>query len=167
VGIGTSFWGNAIFKRDIHTVGLDFEFIPLAAKNLPLFLSLTGIFLAIILNSIIKMFQTKESEKNNYNILLVSYPQSYVFFVWFLFHKWYFDYIYNYYLGYTILQYSYYTFYKLIDKGLIEILSLQGLNIISYKLSLQISRTQLGAIYNLNCFLFLGLILLFITIFCI
>jgi len=167
VGIGTSFWGNAIFKRDVHTVGLDFEFIPLAAKNLPLCLSLTGIFLAIILNSIIKMFQTKESEKNNYNILLVSYPQSYVFFVWFLFHKWYFDYIYNYYLGYTILQYSYYTFYKLIDKGLIEILSLQGLNIISYKLSLQISRTQLGAIYNLNCFLFLGLILLFVTIFCI
>ena len=63
-------------------------------------------------------------------------------------------------MSYTILNYSYNCFYKLIDKGFIETLSPNGLSSICYKLGVQVAYTQLGIIYHLNYFLFLGLILL-------
>lgn len=165
VGIGSCFWGNSIYKFDLNTVGLDFEFIPTSVKVLPLFLSFLGIFLAITLNFVINLFQSKRVLINSNKQVVISYPQYFVPMVWFFFHKWYFDYIYNYYLGYTIIHYSYYCFYKLIDKGFIEIISLEGLSIFCYRLSLRTSKTQVGIIYNLNCLLFLGLILLFIIVF--
>ena len=164
VGIGTPFWGNSIYKQDIHTIGLDFEFIPLFAKNLPLILSISGIFFGITLNHWLNLGTPNVNQNKSKINLRVSYPQNYTTSVWFFFHKWYFDYIYNYYIGYSILQYSYGLFYKLIDKGFIEIISLHGLTKISYKLANQVSRTQIGTIYNLNSFLFLGMILLFIIL---
>jgi hypothetical protein len=83
----------------------------------------------------------------------------------FFFNKWYFDYIYNYYLGYTILKYSYDCFYKLLDKGLIEILLSQSLSKTCYKISVYLIYSQLGVLHNLSCFLFLGLIFLNLVIF--
>ena len=127
-------------------------------------MSIFGIILGMTLNKWLNLYQTKLNTNNYKTHLKVSYPQTYVTSVWFFFHKWYFDYIYNYYIGYTILQYSYNVFYKLIDKGFIEILSLQGLSTLSYKLSSQVSRSQLGTIYNLSSFLFLGLISLFVIL---
>jgi len=162
VGIGSCFWGNSIFKLEFNTVGLDLEFIPLFIKNIPLFFSSFGILLGITLNFLLSLFKSKYVFLSN-NII-VSYPQYFVGFLWFFFHKWYFDYIYNYYLGYTILNSSYKYFYRLIDKGFIEILGYQGLNNLCYKVSNQVSLSQLGIIYYLSCFLFLGLILLFIII---
>jgi NADH:ubiquinone oxidoreductase subunit 5 (subunit L)/multisubunit Na+/H+ antiporter MnhA subunit len=48
VGIGNIFWGNSIYMLSSYNLGLDFEFIPLLIKNIPLFFSLLGILLAII-----------------------------------------------------------------------------------------------------------------------
>jgi len=78
VGIGSSFWGNSIYKQDIHTIGLDFEFIPLVAKNLPLFLSIFGIILGMTLNKWLNLYQTKLNTNNYKTHLKVSYPQTYV-----------------------------------------------------------------------------------------
>ena len=165
VGMGNFFWGNSIYKLDSNTVGLDLEFIPLFIKNLPLIFSLFGIFLGILLNYILDLFKNiKYTNKNNYDNLIVFYPQNFYIFLWFFYHKWYFDYIYNYYFGYTILNYSYNCFYKLIDKGFIEILSPNGLSNICYKLCVQVTYTQLGIIYHLSYFLFLGLIFLLFVI---
>jgi NADH:ubiquinone oxidoreductase subunit 5 (subunit L)/multisubunit Na+/H+ antiporter MnhA subunit len=47
VGIGNIFWGNSIYMLASYNQGLDFEFIPLLIKNIPLFFSLLGILLAI------------------------------------------------------------------------------------------------------------------------
>ena len=162
VGMGNLFWGNSIYKLDTTSNGLDLEFIPLAIKNLPLIFSLFGIFLGILLNYILNL--GKYVNKNKYEKLIISYPQNFYLFFWFFYHKWYFDYVYNYYFGYTLLNYSYGCFYKLIDKGFIEILSPNGLSSICYKLCIQISYTQLGIIYHLSYFLFLGLLVLLIVI---
>jgi hypothetical protein len=163
--VGNLFWGNSIYKSDFTSVGLDLEFIPLFIKNIPLFLSIFGIFIAILFNTFLNFLKNLIFlKKKNYNNLVVSYPQSFSVLFWFFFHKWYFDYIYNYYFGYTILNYSYECFYKLIDKGFIEILSVQGLSNTCYKICSQLSYIQLGLIYHLSCFLILGLILLFFFI---
>ena len=164
VGIGTTFWINGIYKLDHHNVGLDFEFIPLWIKNIPLFFSTFGILLAIKLNFLLVLHIKNKCDLKTYSKLWVDFPQSFICLFWFFFHKWYFDHIYNYYLGYTILNYSYECFYKLIDKGFIEILGVNGLSLVCYKLSVQVSRSQLGSIYYLSCFLFLGLFFLGLSI---
>jgi NADH-ubiquinone oxidoreductase chain 5 len=164
VGIGTLFWKQAIFKLEINTVGLDLEFIPLSIKNLPIIFSFVGIFFALNFKSLLLLSWTFLRSKKN---LKLKYPQSITPIVWFFCHKWYFDFVYNYFLGYTILEYSYHCFYILIDKGFIEVLSLNGLTYWCYKISIFISRSQIGTIYNLNCFLFLGLLILFFVVLCI
>jgi NADH-ubiquinone oxidoreductase chain 5 len=167
VGIGTLFWGNSIFILENNTIGLDFEFVPLLVKNTPLFFSLLGIFLAIIwnfiwgkLHEVSKLlwifiwFKTKNSKQVKQNSIFTIEVYR------FLNHKWYFDFIYNYYLGYTILFHSYHSFYILLDKGLIEILCSQGLTNIVYKLSICLSRKQLGFIYHSASLLAINLLVL-------
>jgi hypothetical protein len=44
---------------------------------------------------------------------------------------------------------------------------LEGLTLKCYKISIFVSRSQTGTIYNLNCFLLLGLISLFFVVLCI
>jgi hypothetical protein len=87
--------------------------------------------------------------------------------IWFFNHKWYFDYIYNYYIGYSLLNYSYRYFYKLLDKGFIEIICPQNFSILVYKIALIFSKKQLGFIYHLNFLLILGsfLVVLILLIF--
>jgi NADH-ubiquinone oxidoreductase chain 5 len=136
----------------------------LGVKNIPLVFSLTGILMAITLNVLLDFFKSFNTTIN-YQEVSVSYPQCFTPILWFFFHKWYFDYVYNYYLGYTILNYSYECFYKLLDKGFIEILGPQGLSKICYDISTRVSSSQLGIIYHLACFLFLGLIFLSLVVF--
>jgi proton-translocating NADH-quinone oxidoreductase chain L len=164
VGIGTTFWGNSIYKLDLHTIGLDFEFIPLSIKNIPLGFSLSGIVIGITLNIILNYYK-KFTKVITYKEIIVNYPQCFTPILWFFFHKWYFDYIYNYYFGYTILDYSYECFYALLDKGFIEILGPEGLSNTCYRISVRVVSSQLGIIYHLACFLFLGLIFLNLAIF--
>jgi hypothetical protein len=78
VGIGTIFWGNTIYKLEHSDIGLDFEFIPLFIKNIPLFFSIFGILLAILLNSILDSYKQIVFNKNvSYKNIIVSYPQSF------------------------------------------------------------------------------------------
>jgi hypothetical protein len=80
--------------------------------------------------------------------------------IWFLNNKWYFDYIYNYYIGFSVLKHGYETFYKLIDKGFIEICGVQGLSNTVYKIALILSRKQSSYIYHSASLLVLSLLLL-------
>jgi len=166
VGVGTIFWGNSIFILDNYNIGLDLEFIPLLIKNTPLICSLFGILFAVFWNylwDLSKNFKNfcwfmvwfKNNNNNNLKINSVAIVEIYRF----LNHKWYFDFIYNYYVGYTILYHSYNSFYKLIDKGFIEMLGSQGLSLIIWKLSNFLSRKQLGYIYHLSSLLLLSLFL--------
>jgi len=85
VGVGSCFWGNSIFKLEFNTIGLDLEFIPLFIKNIPLFFSSFGMLLGIMLNLFLSLFRSKYIFFAN-NII-VSYPQYFVDFLWFFFHK--------------------------------------------------------------------------------
>jgi proton-translocating NADH-quinone oxidoreductase chain L len=154
VGFGTNFWGNSIYISNAHSIGWDFEYIPIIITNTPFFFSLTGLFIAIYWK---KIFGQKQNSNKPF---LIVFPQKISKIIWFFNNKWYFDYVYNYYFGYTLLFHSYETFYKLIDKGLIEICGPQGFNLIVYNLYNLNSKKQLGYIYHMACLLFLGLIIL-------
>jgi NADH-ubiquinone oxidoreductase chain 5 len=172
VGVGSTFWGNSVYRRSFPTTGcFDFEYIPLGIKNIPLIFSLLGIFLGINLNDILievtsNNFFCIESEAEEHSSEVeVVYPQYFSPIIWFIFHRWYFDYVYNYYLGYTLLNYSYECFYKLIDKGFIESVSSKGLTNRCYKIAVSTSSNQTGLIYSLGCSLFLALIFIIFIVY--
>ena len=135
-------------------------------KNLPLIFSIIGVFLALNLN---KWFLTINKATIYSNKVFLNFnlksnqlidSNSFIQVIWFLNNKWYFDYIYNYFIGFSVLKHGYETFYKLIDKGLIEICGVQGLSSIAYKLSLILSRKQSGYIYHSASLLILSFIFL-------
>jgi len=68
--------------------------------------------------------------------------------------------VYNYYIGYSILKYSYTKFYSLLDKGFIEKLGPQGLSFLIYEASVYVSTKQSGYIYTLGCLLCLSFLLI-------
>jgi len=168
VGSGSTFWGNSIFILSKNSSNLDCEFIPLFFKNLPLIVSLLGIFLALTLNRLfLSLTQTLDGSavkfvgiKKNEEFYANKWLRLCVKVIWFLNNKWYFDYIYNYYIGFSVLKHGYETFYKLIDKGFIEICGVQGLSNTVYKIALILSRKQSSYIYHSASLLVLSLLLL-------
>ncbi len=158
IGVGTTFWNNAIYQTNYNYIGLDMEFLPIRVKSIPLVFSFFGVFIAICWNFCITFYF-----KNKLTHYL-EFPQNIVKIYLFFHYKWYFDYIYNYYFGYTILKYSYDFFYKLIDKGFIEIINPNTFSLISYKIAKILKRQSLGFIYHLHCLFILNLII-FIFIF--
>jgi NADH-quinone oxidoreductase subunit L len=164
VGFGNIFWSNSIYKTVLYNNLLDSEFIPLYVKNIPLVFSLCGILLALCIDKIINhiLSSNKIVAINQFKL---HFPKSYVIVIWFLNNKWYFDYIYNYYIGYSILKYSYEYFYKLLDKGFIEICHPQGFTFIVYNISNIINKKQSGYIYHLSFMLIIGVFVTSIILF--
>jgi len=109
IGFGTNFWGSAIFIAPQNYLLTDIEFLELGYKILPLIVTLLGAFAAFFI----------------YNYQLLDYltvKKSSVFkgFYNFFNKKWYFDKLYNTFVGQKVLDSSYNYFYKVIDRGLIE-----------------------------------------------
>jgi hypothetical protein len=82
---------------------------------------------------------------------------------WFFNKKWYVDFIYNHYVARSILKHAYTSFYKLLDKGFLEIYGPKGVGFVMYKITMTFSYKQSGHLYHAGCLLVTGL-LLFICI---
>ena len=167
VGVGSPFWGNAIYISDNFFLGLDLDFIPLIFKNVPLIFSLSGIVLGLLLNTLFDIWKSFNSRLGNtycgWSIVWndkVCKPQASVIVYRFLNYEWYFDYVYNYYIGYTILELSYSSFYKLLDKTFFELWGSKGFILIFYTLSKKLSNQSLGYIYHSGSLLLIGLLML-------
>jgi NADH-ubiquinone oxidoreductase chain 5 len=167
LGLGSTFWNNSIFFLPVYYSNLDFEFIPLFIKNLPLLGSLSGIILAIFFN---KAFYHKflipslhkylviNNKDGTYITILFNFILNSIFF---LHYKWYFDYIFNNFFGFFLLKHSYSTFYKVVDKGVIEVITIDLLSSFIKKISMRFSLQNVGYVYNLLCLLFLGFIIFY------
>jgi NADH-ubiquinone oxidoreductase chain 5 len=175
IGVGSTFWGNSIFILSKNSANLDFEFISLFFKILPLIFSCGGISLAFVLNMLLGRYIHNLKRINTYSVSIQKKTRGYdntfycflVRLIWFLNNKWYFDYLYNNYIGFFILRHGYETFYKLLDKGLIEICGPQGLSILVYRISLNLSKTQTGYVYHIACLFILSFVFLLCILLCI
>jgi NADH:ubiquinone oxidoreductase subunit 5 (subunit L)/multisubunit Na+/H+ antiporter MnhA subunit len=79
---------------------------------------------------------------------------------YFLNRKWFFDKLYNEYLGQLFFKFSYSTSYKFVDKGIFEILGPSGLSFIIRKIGLNLSKLQTGYVYH-----YTSIILIFFGLF--
>ena len=157
IGVGTDFWGNALFTHPTHLTMLEAEFIPHHIKLVPVIFSLSGAISAFIfyMNYSDKLYQFKIS-KTGRNLYT------------FLNRKWFFDKVYNDFIAQSMLNFGYHTSYKLIDRGVFEFLGPLGLSrLVSRRgsgfspitnrifISLCICNVIRGYFYNSNCW-FMG-----------
>ena len=137
IGLGTDFWGNSIFVLPENMNLIDAEFIEHKFKVLPVILSITGATSSFILYSFFNntLFNIKLSYigKKLYN---------------FFSKKWFFDKVYNEYITQSLFKFSYNTSYKLVDRGIIEILGPMGLSSLITKKAKVFYKLQTGSIYH-------------------
>ena len=137
IGLGTDFWGNSIFVLPENMNLIDAEFIEHKFKVLPVILSITGATSSFILYSFFNntLFNIKLSYvgKKLYN---------------FFSKKWFFDKVYNEYITQSLFKFSYNTSYKLVDRGIIEILGPMGLSSLITKKAKIFYKLQTGSIYH-------------------
>jgi len=137
IGLGTDFWGNAIFVSPENMNMIDAEFIDHFFKVLPVILSLSGASLSYLLYSyfVNTLFSLKISKLGNkaYN---------------FLNRKWYFDKVYNTILGQSGFSFGYGVSYKIIDRGVFEVLCPMGLSKTIYLSSGFLVKLQSNYVYH-------------------
>ena len=148
IGLGTNFWGNALFVLPNNMNMIDAEFISFKYKILPLVFSLSGIISSFILYTFYSetLVNIKLSivGKKLYN---------------FLSKKWFFDKVYNEYITQKLFKFSYTTSYKLIDRGIIEIFGPMGFSSVISKNSKTLFNLQSGFVYH-----YAFIILIFLTV---
>ena len=137
IGFGSDFWGNAIFTNPENMNRVDSEFIIHIFKILPVILSLLGVTSSFLLY----LFSSK---------LLVQLKMSTIGkkFYNFFNKKWFFDKVYNEYIGQFFFTISYTVTYKIIDRGIIEIFGPMGLSSLITKKASSISKLQTGYLYH-------------------
>ena len=150
VGVGSPFFGTAIYVNMKNMNLFDAEFISLFYKTLPVNLSLFGFFFAFTLYNFRSkfLFQLKISffGKKIYN---------------FLNRKWFFDKIYNDYFGQFFFKFGYSISYKFIDRGIFEILGPTGLSIVALRVGSSLHKMQTGFVYHYTLVILIGLTILF------
>ena len=137
VGVGSNFFGTAIFNNPQMSHVFDAEFVPFFFKILPLVLSITGSVFAFFLYN----FQNK---------LLFEIKTSYIGrkIYTFLNKKWFFDKLYHEFMGQFFFKFGYSVSYKCIDRGIFEIIGPTGLSYVALKAAYQLHRSQTNSLYH-------------------
>jgi NADH-ubiquinone oxidoreductase chain 5 len=128
---------------------IDSEFITHIFKILPVILSLLGVTSSFLLylfgSKLLVQLKMSISGKKIYN---------------FFNKKWFFDKIYNEYISQFFFIISYTITYKIIDRGIIEVLGPMGLSSLIVKKAWYISKLQTGYLYHYTFFILTGLTVL-------
>ena len=154
LGLGVDTWNNALFQEISHVSYFEAEFLPFYIKLIPFIFSISGVLLAMLLYNIYEKFFS------TINI----YTQIYFIYSFFV-KKWYFDIIYNTFIVKNVLYFGYNVSFKMLDRGIIELIGplgvVRGLKILIKK----VSNLQSGLIYHYALTMILGVtffIILFI-----
>ena len=150
IGLGTDFWGNSIFTLPQNLVLLESEHIPQGVKLLPLLATFFGVGLAFLFNYSFSFARagyrakTQPLGRRLYTTLN---------------RRWFFDKVYNDFIGEPALGFGYATSWKSLDKGCFEVIGPYGVAQIFPLWSRHISRLQSGVIYHYAVIMLLGLTL--------
>lgn len=145
VGLGTGFWGNSIHIQPENMNMFDSEFITQFYKLLPVIFSLLGVSLSFFFYQ----FQSK--------ILFKLKTLFYIKKIYtFLNKKWFFDKIYNEWLSQFFVEFGYSVSYKMVDRGIFEMLGPSGLAMTISKFSYNLDKLQTGYLYHYTLLILIG-----------
>ena len=164
LGLGSDAFINSIFVHPKNLIFIDAEFIPYHIKLIPLIFSFSGILMCFLFYTIllkIKPFWINFYLNNN--LMNIHH-----FFYKFFNKKWFFDTVYNLFIGYPVLKAGYNITFKLLDKGVIEFFGPYGMALMGYESSYFIKKNYMRG--NLKFYvqfmvLFTIFLILFLSIF--
>lgn len=137
VGMGSEFFGTAIYIPLANTNTFDGEFVDLFHKQLPVGFSFFGVISSFILYTffykILFTIKTSFFGKKIYS---------------FFNRKWFFDKIYNEYFGQFFFKFSYSISYKFVDRGIFELVGPTGLSFFLTKTASEMYRLQTSYMYH-------------------
>nr|YP_009733041.1 NADH dehydrogenase subunit 5 [Jaagichlorella roystonensis]QHU78337.1 NADH dehydrogenase subunit 5 [Jaagichlorella roystonensis] len=148
IGVGTQFWGNAIFTLPEKSNILESHYIPQSVKIIPFIFTMLGIFLAFYFN------EHKFLRKKAFAFKISPIG---LFFYEMLNRRWFFDKVYNDIFAQKALDFGYNVSFKRLDKGSFEILGPQGIVFVFSKATREISELQSGMIYHYAFVMVIGL----------
>ncbi len=154
IGLGTDFWGNALFMFPTQQYLLESEWLESSVKRIPLFFSFAGIFLGFYHYAFAFDFL--------YNLKQFQFGRNlYTFFN----RKWFFDKVYNEWISAPFLHSAYFHTYQNRDRGLLECFGPQGIATELYGFSYNNSALPLGFLFRRLFSIFVALFF-FLFIFC-
>ena len=137
IGLGSDFWGNALFVHPQSQYLLESEWLESSVKRIPLYFSFGGTFLAFY--HYLFSFDILYSRKQT-----VSGRLLYTFFN----RKWFFDKVYNEWISAPMLRLAYYHTYQNRDRGIVECFGPQGISTEIYGRSRERSTLSLGFLFR-------------------
>lgn len=157
IGLGTDFWGNALFMLPQNGLLFESEFIPQGLKFIPLIFTFFGATIAWIVTTRLSPVVPKPSEalgwQNYTNLSLVKLYTM-------LNKRWFFDKVYNDFIAKKALTFGYKISFKTLDKGVFEILGPSGIALTFQLMARHISKLQSGMVYHYAVVMLLGLTLM-------
>ncbi len=148
IGPGTIAFSNAIFVHPMHMKALESEYLPTTLKLLPVFCSLIGIFFCLMVNKFFSFALFKLKTTKIGQLLFFFFTK-----------KWFFDHIYNHYISQSLLTFGHKYSFKLVDRGLLELIGPFGIQNLMQLLSLKIKQFQTGFIYHYALSIFIGFLI--------
>jgi len=148
IGCGSNFLGNAIFTLPWHSNTTDVEYIPYMVKVIPIILSLIGVYAVLFLYKF-----------TFYDI--IKYKIKYNAYYKFFNNKWYFNNIYNYFLGKTSFDFGYKKFYTILEQGLFEPTPINNL---IYKFSIESNKFMNNCIHRYAFFMIVNLVMFLVLL---
>jgi len=148
IGLGTNFWGNAVFILPKNTLLLESEYIPQTQKMIPLIFTLAGAFVAYA--------ATFYWSRAIYAFKMTSFGRSLYTMAS---RRWFFDQVYNQFFAQKALDFGYHISWKTLDKGWFEVLGPYGIIHTFPKWSRRLGTLQSGLIPHYAVLMVLGLTL--------
>jgi NADH-ubiquinone oxidoreductase chain 5 len=147
IGVGTDFWSHAIFSHPKNLKLLDAEFLPHTIKLLPVALSILGATSSFFLYTFFVENLFAWKVENSFGRKIYT----------FLNGKWFFDKVYTELFVQTALDHGYHKTYKMVDRGIIEILGPYGISQTLYEKAFWLSRFQTGHLFHYTLLMILGI----------
>jgi proton-translocating NADH-quinone oxidoreductase chain L len=149
IGLGTDFWGNAIYTMPYHDHMVEAEYLPQWIRLLPFILTVFGLVLSYIV--------CIAAPEWNASVLLKSTTRK---IMRFCNRRWFVDVVYNAYIGRPAMEWGYRTSFRAIDRGILEILGPQGLSQASVSLAQRLRSLQSGYMYHYALVMLFGVTVL-------
>lgn len=138
IGLGTPFWGQALYTHVDGRLRIDAEFIPSQIKLIPVRFSRGGGGRAR------GRYGSYEKAKRVYERKTTRFKSRYVY----LSKKWFFDKVYTEWVVVPARHHGYHTTYKGIDRGVIEMRGPAGLTQALYQRGKRLGKRQSGEVYH-------------------
>jgi len=147
IGLGTDFWGGAIYTLPQHDHMVEAEYLPQWIRLLPFFLTLGGAMVSYVTCVLAPQWSAGTMQYTWYRRLME-----------FCNRRWFVDVVYNKYIGEPAMLWGYWTSFRALDRGILEMCGPEGMSRVSVSLAQRLRRLQSGYMYHYALVMLVGVI---------